>query len=69
MFPYTDTSKQLHRLRQKISHEKAALAKLVCEYNELPTTECSVELANALENKFPWALHVDDDNERKLLLI
>ena len=45
------------------------LSLFACEYNEMPTTECSVELANALENKFPRALHVDDDNERKLLLM
>ena len=67
MFRYIDTSKQRHRLRQKISKEKADLAKVLDEYNQLPTTACPVEIADALANKFPWAL--TDENESKFLVL
>lgn len=56
MFPL-DTSKQRHRLRKKISEEKSDLARLTSEYNGLATTDCKVEIADALDNNFPWALH------------
>ena len=51
-----DTSKQRHQLRKKISDEKADLAKLISEYNDLTSTVCKVEIADAMDNNFPWAL-------------
>ena len=50
-----DTSKQRHRLRKKIVADKADLAKVISDYNDLATT-CKVVIADALDNKFPWAL-------------
>lgn len=51
-----DTSKQRHRLRKKISDEKADLAKLISEYNDLTSTVDKVEIADTMDNNFPWAL-------------
>lgn len=56
VFPL-DSSKQRHHLHNKTSEEKSDLARLISEYNGLATTDGKVEIADALDNNFPWALH------------
>jgi len=51
-----DTSKQHLQLCNKISDKKVDLAKIKSDYNDLATTVCKVEIADALDNNFPWVL-------------